>query len=90
MGMFEGPSAKRHQIWSSDEAVVQSLIDKAGTMEPGKTFAKTLCSSYVDKNGIRRHTGKRKELKESQYPVCELPFPGFKSVGFLWVARDYT
>ena len=60
MGMFEGPSAKRHQIWSSDEAVVQSLIDKAETMEPGKTFAKTLCNSYVDKHGIRRHTGKRK------------------------------
>ena len=30
------------------------------------TFTKNLCTKYIDRNGVQRRVGKKKELRESQ------------------------
>lgn len=67
MGMFDGPSAKRHTLWSNCQALVQRIMDRGEQMTPGKMASlKPLCRYYTDKNGVKRKVSKRDELKASQ------------------------
>ena len=67
MGMFDGPSAKRHTLWSNCEALVQLIMDRGNEMTPGKMASlKPLCRYYTDKNGVKRRIAKRDVLKASQ------------------------
>ena len=67
MGMFDGPSAKRHTLWSNEQQLIQAVMDRAHRMSPGKmSTLKPLCHYYVDSLGVKRRIGKRDELKSSQ------------------------
>ena len=67
MGMFDGPSAKRHTLWSNGQQLIQAVMDRAHRMSPGKmSTLKPLCHYYVDSLGVKRRIGKRDELKSSQ------------------------
>ena len=67
MGMFDGPSAKRHTLWSNCEALVQRIMDRGDQMTPGKMASlNPLCRYYTDKNGVKRRIAKRDALKASQ------------------------
>lgn len=70
MGMFKPICPKPHVIYSNDESLVQKVVSKAGYMSRA---AQQLCpvrttTTYVDRNGVKRAVGKRKEMRESQYP----------------------
>ena len=68
MGNFNGPTPKRHRLWSNDIRFIEDVQDRAGFMprERMAQFKDRLAVHYIDKNGVKRHTGKPKELKESQ------------------------
>ena len=68
MGKFPGPSPKCHRIWSNCRELVQGIVDEAGHLwaQERSKFQVSLVHSYVDKRGVRRHTGKKRELRESQ------------------------
>ena len=68
MGMFRGETPKRHRLWSNCPVLINQVLERAGCMTEGKmgTFTKTLCTKYIDRNGVQRRVGKKKELKESQ------------------------
>ena len=72
MGLFQGPSPKRHRVWSNDENMVQALITRAGTMPRNvmESFSTTLVNKYVDVLGVHRRVGKKKELRASQSLAC--------------------
>ena len=72
MGLFDGPTPKRHRAWSNDYSLIESLQMRAGSMtkEVMGKFTTTLVHKYVDKNGVKRRVGKKKELKASQMLGC--------------------
>ena len=70
MRIFKPICPKPHIIYSNDESLVQKVVSKAGYMSRA---AQQLCpvrttTTYVDGNGVKRAVGKRKEMRESQYP----------------------
>lgn len=71
MGVFGSGSPKKHRLLSNDPAFLEKIHDKAGFMsrvDQAKCDTK-LVHRYIDKNGKRRCTGLKKELKESaNYP----------------------
>ncbi|CAE7840892.1 unnamed protein product [Symbiodinium sp. CCMP2592] len=68
MGKFNGPTPKRHRIWSNCFDLVDGIQKRAGHMLKSemKRLTKRLVHRYDDKLGTRRFTGKRKELRDSQ------------------------
>ena len=68
MGLFQGPTPKRHRIWSNDWFLVDALMKRAGMMPRHimDSFSTTLVRKYVDKHGVQRRVGKKHELKASQ------------------------
>ena len=69
MGKFGGKTPKRHRIWSNCEALVNGILDEAGYMskdEMKRLTGKPTVFRFIDKNGVRRHTGVQKNLKKSQ------------------------
>ena len=68
LGQFNGETAKPHVIWSNDRNLIQAILDRGGSVARSKMagFKKKLATTYTDKSGVRRHSGKKKELKESQ------------------------
>lgn len=81
MGVFGSGSPKKHRLLSNDPAFLEKIHDKAGFMsrvDQAKCDTK-LVHRYIDKNGKRRCTGLKKELKESAYLVKHQSFfPFFK------------
>ena len=74
MGCFGGPTAKPHRLWCNDKALLESLLRKGGYMsrELLATFSTSLVTKYTDRNGVKRYSGKPKELKNSQPLDCNL------------------
>ncbi|CAE7925841.1 unnamed protein product, partial [Symbiodinium necroappetens] len=68
MGHFNGPTPKRHRLWSNDKCLIEAVQERAGAMsrERMSQFKERLAVHYVDKNGVKRHTGKPQGLKNSQ------------------------
>ncbi|CAE7685791.1 unnamed protein product [Symbiodinium sp. CCMP2456] len=68
MGKFNGPTPKRHRIWSNCFSLVDGIQQRAGHMLKSEMerLTKRLVNRYEDKLGTKRFTGKRKELRESQ------------------------
>ena len=69
--MFNGPTAKRHRLWSNDKKLLDEIVARGGTMTrsamqllPGKPLVK----KYIDKSGKKRHVGIPDRLRSSQYP----------------------
>ena len=76
MGLFNGPSAKRHRIWSNDKALIEEIVSYAGYMPRAELskFKTSLVTKTIDKNGKARYTGNKKELKASQILDYAWPF----------------
>ena len=73
MGAFEGPSAKRHRLWSNDRSFLMEIVAHGGYLPkeimknlPGKPLVKR----YIDKQGKKRHVGIPETLRKSQLLVC--------------------
>ena len=74
MGHFNGPTPKRHRLWSNCKDLIDTITEKAGFMsreEMGRFGEKTTVK-HVDRNGVKRHTGKPKALQQSQLLGCKL------------------
>jgi hypothetical protein len=68
MGKFNGPTPKRHRLFSNDRDFLQPIADAAGYMsrvEQSQCKVKT-ARSYHDKQGVRRHVGNKETLRDSQ------------------------
>ena len=89
MGKFNGLSPKPHIVFSNDREMVVSLCRKAGHMQKSD-FAKCpvhTAKTYVDKNGVKRSVGLKKEMRESQHLGWNLEFLDYwirimKSISF--------
>ena len=73
MGQYGGKTPKPHIAWSNSSEVgflnlgkLRGWNYKSDEYERNKT-----CRSYVDKNGVKRFVGKKKELKQSQKLGCQ-------------------
>ena len=76
MGKFNGLCPKPHIVFSNDREMVVSLCRKAGHMQKSD-FAKCpvrTAKTYVDKNGVKRSVGLKKEMRESQHLGWNLEF----------------
>ena len=69
MGAFDGPTAKRHRLWSNDKSLLEQIVSRGGTLTkaamqslPGKPLVK----KYIDKAGRKRHVGIPDRLRQSQ------------------------
>ena len=73
MGLFSGPSPKRHRVWSNCKGIVDAITERAGSMsrEQMGRLSCRLANHYEDKNGVKRHTGISKELQKSQPLVSQ-------------------
>lgn len=87
MGKFNGPTPKRHRLFSNDRDFLQPIADAAGYMsrvEQSQCKVKT-ARSYHDKQGVRRHVGNKETLRDSQ-KLCFNPticfFPWDNSATF--------
>ena len=69
MGRFNGPSPKRHRLWSNDLSILEAIHFKAGHMlrSEMQKCNKQLVEIYTDVLGVKRRVGKKKELKDSQH-----------------------
>lgn len=73
MGKFGGRTPKPHTLWGNDFRMLSALGAVGGTMtrqEQERCVGRT-CRTYVDKNGVKRHVGKKKELSESQCLILQ-------------------
>lgn len=73
MGIFGANTPKRHVLYSNDEELLNQILAKAGYMSreaqqqcPGATTIK-----YVDKRGVKRCTGIKQALRDSQHYTRE-------------------
>ena len=79
MGKFGGPTPKRHRIWGNDRDLLQAVASEAGYMsreEQARCPLKT-ARHYVDRHGIKRCTGNKVVLKNSQTLLIVLSSPTF-------------
>lgn len=72
MGRFNGPTVKHHKTWSNDKGLLDVLHLRAGKMNRSQREQKNvkLVKKYFDKEGVRRHSGLKEALRESQNLVC--------------------
>ncbi|CAK9083434.1 DAO domain-containing protein [Durusdinium trenchii] len=68
MGVFQSPSPKPHVVYSNDEALIGSIVERAGYMsrEDQRACPVRTTKTYIDKHGVKRAVGKKKEMRESQ------------------------
>ena len=68
MGHFDGPTPKRHRLWSNCKDLIDTITERAGFMsrEEMRRYTQKTVVRYTDSNGVKRHTGKPKELQKSQ------------------------
>ena len=69
MGKYNGPTPKRHKLWSNDEGLLNEILAEAGQMtrqEMSRCRGDALVKKYTDKHGVQRYQGVKKNLKESQ------------------------
>lgn len=69
MGAFQGPTAKRHRLWSNSRSLLQGIFQHGGYMSRAAMQALPggpLVKKYKDKNGIARCTGLKEKLRQSQ------------------------
>lgn len=69
MGAFDGPTPKRHRLWSNSRKLLEGVWEVGGQMTreamrslPGGPLVK----KYLDKNGVKRCVGLKDKLKSSQ------------------------
>ena len=68
MGRFEGPTPKRHKLFSNDQRLLDDIAARAGYMSLAEQAACTVKTArrYVDRLGVQRHVGIKSALKQSQ------------------------
>ena len=68
MGKFAGATPKRHRLWSCSGRLIDGILEKAGYMSRAEMncFSTKLVDTYTDGLGVKRHVGKKKELRASQ------------------------
>ena len=68
MGKFNGPTPKRHRLWSNDSVLLNLIASRAGYMSREEQAACTVrtARTYHDKRGVKRRVGIKPALKESQ------------------------
>lgn len=68
MGRFNGPTPKRHRLWSNDQQLLGHIADRAGYMSRSEQSACTLKTAkvYVDRWGVKRRVGIKQNLRDSQ------------------------
>ncbi len=74
MGKFNGPTPKRHRLWSNDRVLLDLIASKAGYMSRAEQAACTVrtARTYVDKRGVKRRVGIKSALRDSQIlPINE-------------------
>ena len=70
MGAFAGPTPKRHRLWSNCEQFLAGIHQVGGKMTREALKALPggpLVRKYVDRHGVKRCTGLKEKLKQSQY-----------------------
>lgn len=92
MGQYGGKTPKPHIAWSNSSQVgflnrgkLRGWNYKSEEYERNKT-----CRSYVDKNGVKRFAGKKKELKQSQKLGYQHQELHMFSLGFSKCFTDFT
>lgn len=68
MGKFNGKSPKPHIVFSNDREMIVKLCTRAGQMTKSE-FAKCpvrTAKTYLDKRGVKRSVGLKKEMRDSQ------------------------
>ena len=69
MAKYNGPTPKRHKLWSNDEPLVTAIIQDAASMtkqEMAQCRGAPLVRKYTDRHGAARVQGIKKNLKNSQ------------------------
>ena len=69
MGKFNGPTPKRHKLWSNDAGLVNGVLEEAGYMskeEMKRCRGSPLVKKYIDKKGVKRCIGIKANLRSSQ------------------------
>ena len=68
MGRFNGPTPKRHKLFSNDPVLLDEVASRGGYMSRQDQAACTVKTShrYVDRRGVQRHVGNKNALKSSQ------------------------
>lgn len=69
MGRFNGPTSKRHKLWSGSKSVLEDIVDGATYMPRALRLrlpGKPLVHKYVDSKGKKGYAGIPKALKDSQ------------------------
>lgn len=69
MGCFNGPTSKRHKLWSGSKSVLEEIIAGATFMSKAIRLqlpGTPLVHKYVDKKGKKRYAGIPHALKASQ------------------------
>lgn len=86
MGKFNGPTPKRHRLWSNDSTLLGYIADRAGYMSRADQSACTVKTArvYLDRFGVKRRVGIKEALRSSQNLI-----PQFRSC-FLVVALICT
>ena len=86
MGKFNGPTPKRHRLWSNDSTLLGYIADRAGFMSRADQSACTVKTArvYLDRFGVKRRVGIKEALRSSQNLI-----PQFRSC-FLVVALICT
>ena len=70
MGAIGGTTAKRHRLWSNDQAILGEVSRIGGYLSRSDMLqlpGEPLVRKYVDARGIKRHAGIPDKLKNSQY-----------------------
>lgn len=68
MGKFNGPSPKRHRLWSNDSGLLDLIGSRAGYMSRIEQAACPVrtARTYYDKRGVKRRVGNKEALRDSQ------------------------
>lgn len=71
MGKFNSKSPKPHVLFSNDYVMLTEIFQKAGYLSrnEAKRCPVRTSKAYVDKSGVKRSVGLKKELKDSQFLV---------------------
>ena len=73
MGKFNGPTAKRHRLWSNDPGLLEEIHARGGYLSKQERTAlkgEPLTKIYTDSKGIKRFAGIPDKLKASQRLGC--------------------
>lgn len=73
MGKFNGPTPKRHRLWSNDPKLLGYIADRAGYMSSAEQSACTVKTArvYLDRFGVKRRVGIKDALRSSQNLISQ-------------------